>query len=234
MGRGNLFQKNSAAPLLVQGDIPDWALPAVKSILTSLKLVDPMTFHHCIRVGEHAKKLAKFAGLSEYQQIVAQFSGYLHDVGKMGVDQAIIHKPGKLDDIEYAKMKSHSVLSEELVMPLSHHDFFAQILPIVRGHHERVDGKGYPDKLHGENIPLLSRIILIVDTLDAMGQDRAYRKGMPIEAIYQELQKYSGTQFDDALVRIFLETHPKFWDEISEDHATVAEIKNTVDSRKAA
>lgn len=134
----------------------------------------------------------------------------LHDVGKMGVGVAITHKPGKLTDVEYTKMQDHPVFSEEIVKPLIQHEFFRQVVPAVRGHHERVDGKGYPDKLCGEEIPLVSRVILIVDTLDAMGQDRAYRKGMPLDQIYKEIEKFSGTQFDKALAKIFLESH-KHW-----------------------
>lgn len=221
---GVLFSKRYTSPLVTSGDIPDWAVTSVQSLLNSLKAVDPQTYWHCLRVGEHSRKLAKFAGFTEYQQKVAQFAGILHDIGKMGVDTQITHKPAKLTDEEYSKMKCHPVMSEEIVSPLAHHDFFAQILPIIRGHHERLDGKGYPDQLHGEEIPLLSRVILIVDTLDAMGQDRAYRKGMPIEAIYQELQKYSGTQFDQALVKIFLETHQKYWNQEPADQETIDRV----------
>lgn len=218
-----MFSKRVQSPLLANGDIPDWAYSAVESILTSLKMQDPETYSHCLRVGEHARKLAKFMSLNEYQQRVAQFSGLLHDVGKMGVDAAITHKPGKLDPHEYEQMKSHSVLSEEIIRPLCNHDFFQQILPAVRGHHERVDGQGYPDKLHGEDIPVISRVILIVDTLDAMGQDRAYRKGLPIEVIYKELEKYAGTQFDAGLVRLFLQAHP-YWDQERMDVETLRRV----------
>jgi len=224
-----LFSKFVHSPLLSSGDIPEWAFSAVESILTTLKVADPSTYEHCLRVGEHCRKLAKFAGLNEYQTRVAQFSGLLHDVGKMGIDLAITHKPGKLDVGEYEVMKSHSVLSEEIIEPLSHHEFFQQILPAVRGHHERLDGKGYPDQLHGESIPLVSRVILIVDTLDAMGQNRSYRQGLPIEAIYAELRKFAGTQFDQALVKIFLEAHPHWHNEKTDN-----ETLHRVASKKAA
>ncbi|MFN7728389.1 MAG: HD-GYP domain-containing protein [Bdellovibrio sp.] len=219
-----MFAKRVYSPLLASGDIPDWAFSAVESILTSLKVADPETYSHCLRVGEHARKLAKFAGLSEYQQRVAQFSGLLHDVGKMGVDLAITHKPGKLTDAEYEMMKAHPELSEAIIQPMAHHEFFQQILPAVRGHHERVDGHGYPDKLHGEVVPLISRVILIVDTLDAMGQNRAYRKGLPIDVIYKELERFSGTQFDSALVRIFLDAHQRHWERESTDLETIRRV----------
>lgn len=208
---------------LVWGDIPSWAYSAVGSILESLRKVDPETFAHCLRVGEYSRLLAKSAGLSEYQQKVAEFSGILHDVGKIGIHPSITHKPGKLTLDEYELMKDHAVFSEEIIQPLGIHEFFRQVIPAVRGHHERVDGKGYPDKLHGEDIPVLSRVILIVDTLDAMGQDRAYRKGLPLERIYQEIQKYSGTQFDPVMAKIFLESH-KYWSQEKPDSETVEQL----------
>ena len=133
----------------------------------------------------------------------------------MAVSPTVIHKPGKLDPNEYEQMKSHSLHSEDIIAPLGTHEFFRQVIPAVRGHHERVDGRGYPDKLHGEDIPVISRVILIVDTLDAMGETRAYRKGMPIEMIYQEIQKFAGTQFDSSLAKIFLEAH-RHWEKATE------------------
>lgn len=208
---------------LVWGDIPDWAYSATKSILESLKAVDPMTYQHCLRVGESARKLAKFAGLNEYQQKMFEFSGLLHDVGKMGVDQAIIHKQGPLNDEEFKSMTDHSVIGEQIVSPLAHHEFFRAMLPIVRGHHERIDGKGYPDKICGEEIPLGSRLILVVDTLDAMTHARAYRGALPIEKVFDELKKFSGTQFDSALVNIFLESY-QHWPLEQKDPETLAKI----------
>lgn len=207
----------------IHGDVPEWAYPAVESILSSLRAVDPMTFYHCLRVGEYSRRLAKAAGLNEYQQKVAQFSGILHDVGKMGIEQNIVHKPGKLTGDEYERMKHHSILSEEIVTPLAHHEFFQLVVPAVRGHHERVDGQGYPDNLAGDEIPVISRVILVVDTLDAMAQDRPYRMGLPIDVIYKELKKYAGIQFDKSLVTIFLQSHP-LWSREANDDETLARV----------
>lgn len=189
------------------GDIPAWAFSAAQALMQTLKVVDPGTFAHCCRVGEMARKLSRDAGLNEYEQKLAEFAGLFHDIGKMGVPPSIIAKPGKLDDSEHLIMQSHPVLSEEIVKPLAHHEFFASILPGIRGHHERMDGRGYPDKTLGEEIPLVARIILVVDTYDAMSQTRAYRKGLPDEVIYAELQRCAGTQFDPRLVKIFLDAH---------------------------
>lgn len=190
------------------GNIPSWAYESVRALLESLKAVEPTTYDHCLRVGEYSRKLSRDMGLNEYQQKLSEFAGMLHDIGKIGIDKEILLKPGRLEPIEYDIMKSHPVLSETIVKPLASHPFFSQILPAIRGHHERMDGEGYPDKKMGDEIPLIARIILTVDTFDAMGEDRAYRKGLPEEIIFAELKRCSGTQFDNDIVKIFLQAQP--------------------------
>jgi putative nucleotidyltransferase with HDIG domain len=209
------------------GDIPEWAYGAAQALMQSLKNVDVVTFEHCTRVGEMSRKLARDAGLNEYEQKLAEFAGLFHDIGKIGISQSIIAKPGKLDPAEINIMKNHSIMSEEIVQPLAHHPFFAQILPSIRGHHERVDGTGYPDKKNGDEIPLLARIILVVDTYDAMSQTRAYRKGLPEEVVFAELKKFSGTQFDTQLVNIFLQAQAS-WKDQPVDGATLHHIVKRV------
>jgi HD-GYP domain-containing protein (c-di-GMP phosphodiesterase class II) len=192
------------------GDIPSWAYQAAQSLMQTLKIVDPMTYEHCCRVGEMSRKLARDAGLNEYEQKQAEFAGLFHDIGKIGISQSIIAKPGKLDASEIEIMRNHSVMSEEIIKPLSYHSFFKELLPGIRGHHERMDGTGYPDKKNGDEIPLVARIILVVDTYDAMTNTRAYRKGLSDEVCYAELKRCSGTQFDTQLTDIFLQAH-KTW-----------------------
>jgi uncharacterized domain HDIG len=202
------------------GDIPAWAYDAARSLMQALKVVDPLTYAHCCRVGEMSRKLARDAGLNEYEQKLAEFAGLFHDIGKMGISQEIIAKPGKLDPLELSIMKSHSCLSEEIIEPLgANHQFFKSILPAVRGHHERIDGTGYPDKKLGDEIPLLARVILVVDTYDAMSQTRSYRQGLTDEVVYAELKRCAGTQFDPQLVKIFLQAHP-LWDGQPQDKET--------------
>jgi putative nucleotidyltransferase with HDIG domain len=201
------------------GDIPAWAYDAARSLMQALKVVDPLTYAHCLRVGEMSRKLARDAGLNEYEQKLAEFAGLFHDIGKMGISQEIIAKPGKLDPLELSIMKSHSIMSEEIITPLSHHAFFNSILPAIRGHHERIDGTGYPDKKLGDEIPLLARVILVVDTYDAMSQTRSYRQGLSNETVYAELKRCSGTQFDSQLVNTFLQAHPT-WDGQTQDLET--------------
>jgi putative nucleotidyltransferase with HDIG domain len=205
------------------GNIPDWSYSSVKALLEALKSVDPSTYHHCMRVGEYCRKLARDAGLNEYEQKVAEFSGMLHDIGKIGIERSVLLKPGKLDAHELDIIRNHSTISAEIVQPLAHHAFFGEVVPNVRAHHERIDGEGYPDKLIGDEIPLVARIILVVDTYDAMSEDRIYRKGLPDEIIYSELKRCAGTQFDPQLVKMFLAAH-KTWKNEKSDGATVHHI----------
>lgn len=199
------------------GNVPQWAHESVKALLESLKVVEPTTYEHCLRVGEYSRKLARDIGLNEYEQKLSEFAGMLHDIGKIGIDKEILLKPGRLEPIEYDIMKNHPVMSETIVKPLATHPFFGQIIPAIRGHHERMDGEGYPDKKMGSDIPLIARIILIVDTFDAMGEDRAYRKGLPEEIIFAELKRCSGTQFDSDLVKSFLQAQPYWKDEFDQE-----------------
>lgn len=193
------------------GDIPNWIYDSSSSLMQALKVVDPLTYAHCCRVGDLSRRLAQSLSLNEYEQKVAEFAGLFHDIGKIGIDQAIIHKPGKLDEYEYEVMKKHSEMSAEIIQPFAHHSFFQNLLPSVRGHHERIDGRGYPDKIAGDQIPLFARIILVVDTYDAMTNNRSYRQGLTDEACYKELIRCSGTQFDEKIVQIFIDAH-KTWD----------------------
>lgn len=205
------------------GDIPDWTYDSVKSLLEGLRAVEPSTYHHCLRVGEYSRKLAVDMGMNEYEQKVAEFAGLLHDIGKIGIERNILLKPGKLDPYELDIIQSHSIISEQIIQPFATHPFFKQIIPAVRGHHERLDGEGYPDKLMGEEIPLISRVILVVDTYDAMSADRVYRRGLPDDIIYSELKRCAGTQFDPQLVKIFLSVHAN-WKKQDSDAETFQHI----------
>lgn len=202
------------------GDIPSWANNTALALMQTLSYVDPVTYEHCCRVAALSRKLAQSAGLNEYEQTVAEFSGLFHDLGKIGISNEIIAKPGKLDPKEIDIMRNHSIISESILKPLAEKDsFFRQLLAPVRGHHERVDGEGYPDRLVSDKINLLSRMILIVDTYDAMSQTRSYRKGLPNEVVYAELKRCSGTQFDSQLVKTFLDSH-KFFGQNKDNNET--------------
>lgn len=197
-------------------DIPDWAQTVAKTLLQAVRERDPYTYGHCRRVARHAKLLAKAAGLNEYEQSIVEFSSIFHDLGKMGIPDEVLLKPGRLTAREEAIMRAHPVKSVEILAPLSHIPFFRSTLPGVKYHHERIDGAGYPDGIKGDNIPTVARIILIADTFDAMTTTRPYRKGLAHEIAYKELKHFAGRQFDAHLVQIFLKAHPK-WGQMEEE-----------------
>lgn len=191
--------------------MPLWALDVSKAIMESVKMKDEATYSHCVRVSRNSRLLANAAGLSERDQKIVEFAGLFHDVGKIGVPDAILNKPAKLTDEEYEIMKTHPEKSVQIISPLSNSlEFFRELVPGVLFHHERFDGHGYPDGVYGEEIPLAARIILVADTYDAMTATRAYRKGLPSEVAYKELKDFAGRQFDPRLVQIFLEAHPRW------------------------
>ncbi len=174
----------------------------LKLFANTIEAKDVYTRGHSVRVSIYTKEIAKRLGLSEEDQMNIYYISLLHDVGKIGIRDSILTKPGKLDADEYAIMKSHVIKSGEILS-----DFLS--LPgaseIVRHHHERYDGNGYPDRLEGDCIPLFSRIICIADSFDAMTSDRCYRKQLSKEEVIEELKKNSGTQFDPQLVPILLD-----------------------------
>lgn len=189
-------------------DIPSWAQAVANSILLTVKEKDPHTFYHCCRVGRGSRRLARAMGLNEFEQAVLEYSGLFHDVGKVGIPDSVLLKPGRLEPDEIEIMKSHPMRSVAVIDPLATHAFFRFLLPGVRYHHEKVDGTGYPFGLSGERIPLTARVISVVDTFDAMTNVRPYRKPLPKEKVLHELEAFAGRQFDSALVKIFLELLP--------------------------
>lgn len=206
-------------------DIPSWSVEIAQNIMATVKLKDVDTFDHCVRVSRMAKLLASASGLNEFDARIVEYAGLFHDIGKVGVPDEILLKPSKLTDEEYQIMKSHPVLSVKILEPVSHLEFFGKTLPGVRFHHERFDGLGYPEGVKGEDIPLASRIILVVDTFDAMTWSRPYRKGLPAEVAYKELQDFAGRQFDPQLVRIFKAAHPHW---AIQDPKVFSEVNNGV------
>ena len=131
-----------------------------------------------------------------------RLAGLLHDLGKAGISRRILNKPGKLTEEEFAEIKEHPPLGSMMI--ISEIEALQQVVPIVRHHHERFDGKGYPDGLAGQDIPLEARILAVVDAFDAMTHERSYRKAMSREEALAELERGAGTQFDPAVVEAFL------------------------------
>jgi putative nucleotidyltransferase with HDIG domain len=194
-------------------DIPNWALDEAKKLLDQVRQVDEHTFKHCCRVGRGSRRLAKAMGLNEFEQAVLEFSGLFHDIGKAKIPVEILTKPARLDRAEIEVMKSHPVLSAEMIAPYEHEAFFRFLLPGIRYHHEKVDGTGYPYGLKGDEIPLFARLVTIVDTFDAMTQQRVYRKALSRDKAISELLDFSGRQFDPQLVRIFVDLLPHWENE---------------------
>lgn len=173
------------------------------SIKTTLLARSQFTEEHAERLVTLSREVGKVMKLSSYQMDELALLAELHDVGKIGIDDAILNKPGKLTDVEMAEMKKHSFIGYQIVKSIQGLDDIA--LPILH-HHERSDGNGYPDGLTRYAIPLLSRIISVVDAYDAMTQDRPYRKAMSQEEAITEVKKNSGTQFDPEIVAYFLKS----------------------------
>ena len=174
----------------------------ILALSKAIEARDGYTEQHTERVTARAVALGEAIGLPEPTLRVLHQGGMLHDVGKIGVPEAILGKPGPLDDTEFAAMRRHPNMGVEICRPLRS-SLVAQALPIIRYHHERVDGKGYPDGLTGENIPLVARITAISDAYDAMTSDRPYRRGMPSSRALAILREGAGTQWDRELVTEF-------------------------------
>lgn len=179
----------------------DVVLECIRSIIVSLEEKDSYTYGHSIRLAEYAVMLATEMGLSEEEIREAELSALLHDVGKIGIPDSVLLKPARLTRAEFEIMKTHPVRSARIVEKISslHH-----LLPGIKHHHERWDGLGYPDGLKGEEIPLYARLILVVDTFDAMTSTRPYRLALDKEVAIAELQRCAGTQFDTELVEHFI------------------------------
>ncbi|MCX8028995.1 MAG: HD domain-containing protein [Brevinematales bacterium] len=173
----------------------------IKSLITALEARDEYTKGHSFRVQIYSIKLGNALRFSQKRIKQLELSAILHDIGKIGVPDSILRKPGTLTDEEFEVIKKHPVIGYNI---LSSIDGLDEVLEGIKYHHERFDGKGYPDGLKGQEIPIFARIISIADTLDAMTSDRPYRKGLPFEFALEEIKKSKGTQLDPELVDIFI------------------------------
>lgn len=195
----------------------------LQALVTALDFRDNETQGHSFRVVEYAVMVAERMGVHGDELTWIRRGSILHDVGKIGVPDAILRKPGKLDAEEWEVMKQHPELGHEM---LRHIRFLAPALDIVRSHQERFDGTGYPDGLKGEAIPLGARIFAVVDTFDAMTSDRPYRKALSIKAAADEILRCAGKQFDPKVAEAFLSIPAERWREVRERvHREVAEKK---------
>lgn len=178
-------------------------IQTIRALAKAVDAKDPHTYGHSEQVGVFASKMARELGLPKELIERVYIAGLLHDVGKIGVRDAVITKPDRLTAEEYAEIKEHPAIGARILQPVA---FLSDLIDSVRHHHEWYDGseRGYPDNLRGDRIPLPSRIILVADTVEAMSSDRPYRKGLSLDVVVQELQKYAGSQFDPGCVDVCL------------------------------
>jgi HD-GYP domain-containing protein (c-di-GMP phosphodiesterase class II) len=176
--------------------------PVVRRFVADLESKDPITADHVRRTSEVAISLGERLGLGPEELRLVGLGALLHDVGKLELDDEVLHKPGRLTDDEFEHVKTHTVLGEELVRGSS---VLAGVAPIIRHHHERVDGRGYPDGLAGTDVPLLARIVSVCDAFDAMAHTRQYRAGMELDRVRSVLREHAGAQWDASIVRSFLD-----------------------------
>ncbi len=175
-------------------------------LLTTLSeiidLRDPYVLGHSKQVSKYASQIAKSMGLNEKQVELIRKGGLLHDIGKLGVAMEILSKPGKLTPEEYEIIKQHAILGGDLI---KNSPSLRPIAPIIRNHHEYFNGKGYPDKLAGNQILIEARVIAVADAIEAMSSDRPYRQALRKEQVIEELKRYSGSQFDPIVVKSAVE-----------------------------
>lgn len=174
----------------------------IKSLSAAIDAKDPYTEGHSERVADYAVKIAEGLGLGEEEIKQVRLAGLLHDIGKMGIDDRILRKKKELTRKEYKQIKNHSTYGADILRPIKK---LKDIIPGVKYHHERWDGKGYPEGLKREGIPLLGRIIGVADTFDALTSDRPYRKALDKKKALNIIKENTGTQLDKVVVGSFLQ-----------------------------
>lgn len=188
-------------------------LESIQTLRYTVEAKDVYTRGHSDRVSEFSVLIGKKLGLSEEDLKTLRIGGLFHDVGKIGVPDSILLKDAKLTDDEYSEIKNHPSIGAHI---LSSATIFENIIPVVKHHHEKYDGNGYPGKLKGEEIPYLARIAAVADTFDAMTSVRPYRTALSIDIVKEEFRKFSGTQFDPKITQVFLDILENNYDEILE------------------
>jgi putative two-component system response regulator len=186
--------------------IQELFLQGVQMLARALEAKDAYTRGHSIRVSQYAVGTAQRLGFDGPSLVGIRLGGELHDIGKIGTREAVLHKPGTLTDEEFRQITEHPVLGERMLLPLARES--PDVLRIVRSHHERVDGRGFPDGLRGEMIPIEARIVAVADSFDAMTTERPYRDARQPDAAVAELRRVAGTQLDPAAVEAFVDAFP--------------------------
>ncbi|MHB0913681.1 MAG: HD-GYP domain-containing protein [Armatimonadota bacterium] len=177
-------------------------LESIKAFSAAIDAKERGTAQHSERMISMAMSIANALGLSPVEKGTLELAAYMHDIGKIGVKESILLKPGKLSDEEWEEIKLHPDTGSHI---LGNIEDLADLSQIIRHHHERMDGKGYPDGLSGEEIPILSRILAVADAFDAMTSDRPYRARLSEREALERLEQCAGSQFDPRIVEVFFE-----------------------------
>ncbi len=186
-------------------------MESIETLRYTVEAKDPYTRGHSDRVSEFSVLIGKYLGLSDEDLHTLKIGGLFHDIGKIGIPDSILLKPGKLTPDEYSEIKNHPSIGVHI---LSNAAIFRDIIPIVKHHHERYDGLGYPSKLKGEDIPYLARIAAVADTFDAMTSRRTYRDSLPLDVVKEEFEKNRRIQFDPQIADVFLDILNNHYDEV--------------------
>lgn len=188
-------------------------LDSIETLRYTVEAKDPYTRGHSDRVSKYSVLIGKYLGLSEVDLKTLEVGGLFHDIGKIGIPDSILLKESKLTDDEYSQIKNHPSIGAHI---LCNATIFQDIIPVVKHHHERFDGTGYPSKLKGNDIPYLARIAAVADTFDAMTSRRTYRDPLGLEVVKAEIERCSGSQFDPEIAKVFLDILNNHYDEIKE------------------
>ena len=188
-------------------------LDTIGILRQTVEAKDPYTRGHSDRVSEYSVLIGKKLGLDEKTLHILKIGGLFHDIGKIGIPDSILLKESKLSDEEYSQIKNHPMIGVHMLGDAA---IFTDILPIVKHHHERYDGRGYPSQLVGDDIPYVARIAAVADTFDAMTSKRSYRDSLPIDVVRAEIERCSGTQFDPNIAKVFLDIMDNDFDLIRE------------------
>jgi len=177
-------------------------METIRAFANAIAARDNYTRWHSEKVAEYAQQICINLGMDNETADLAYLAGLLHDVGKIGVPEEILTKPGKLTEQEYEVIKTHPVIGVKILESMKN---MKEILRVIKHHHERYDGAGYPARLKGSEIPLISRVLAVADSFDAMTSDRSYRKAFPLDQAILEIKTSSGTQFDPRVVNSFMQ-----------------------------
>jgi putative nucleotidyltransferase with HDIG domain len=177
---------------------------ALFGLAEAIEAKDPYTKGHCGRVAAYSLVLAREAGYPVEGLETLEFGAFLHDIGKIGIKDAVLLKPGPLDEAEWNHMREHPVKGYEIASKI---EMLKPIMSAVRNHHERWDGSGYPDKMTADEIPIAARIVAIADAFDAMATDRPYKQALPLEECEAVLRKTAGKMYDPELIEVFVSRH---------------------------